>query len=299
MIALRNPVQWIRLYGRATAAMRYATQEHVPGLEFASFGRRLGWRLIGRMPRLGARYLLTPVDILRYFEFGFAADCLPASPGACLDVSSPRLFSFYVAAKKPSAHITMLNPDADDLAATRTAAKELDLTNIEARPGGTEALSTCSGAYDAVWSLSVVEHIAGAYDDRDAVRWMFGALKPGGLLILTVPVDRSFWIEYRDVDHYGTQAPVENGRYFFQRFYDAQALRSRLIESIGQEPAMTRWFGEKTPGRFHAYIARWLREGLAATVDGPREMADHYQPFESWEAMSGVGVVGLLFQKPR
>jgi hypothetical protein len=62
---------------------------------------------------------------------------------------------------------------------------------------------------------------------------------------------------------------------------------------------MIRWFGEKTPGRFHAYIARWLQEGIAATVDGPREIADHYQVFDSWDAMPGVGVAGLLFQKPR
>jgi SAM-dependent methyltransferase len=292
-------IHWLRLYGRALAATRYASKEQVPGLEFASFGRRMGWRLIGRMPRLGARYLLTPVDIVRYFEFGFAADCLPASPGGCLDVSSPRLFSFYVAATRPSAHITVLNPDADDLAETRSAAKELDLITLETRPGGTDALKTCSGAYDTAWSLSVVEHIAGAYDDREAVRWMFDALKPGGLLILTVPVDRRFWIEYRDIDHYGTQAPLENGKYFFQRFYDAQALHSRLIESIGHDPVTTRWFGEKTPGRFHAYVARWLQEGIAATVDGPREIADHYQLFDSWEAMPGVGVAGLLFQKPR
>ena len=38
--ALSNPIHWLRLYGRALAAMRYASKEQVPGLEFASFGRR-------------------------------------------------------------------------------------------------------------------------------------------------------------------------------------------------------------------------------------------------------------------
>ncbi len=131
------------------------------------------------------------------------------------------------------------------------------------------------------------------------VRWMFDALKPGGHLILTVPVDRRYWIEYREIDHYGTQAPMQDGNYFFQRFYDERALCGRLIESIGHAPVLTRWFGEKTPGRFHAYIAQWMREGIAATVDSPREIADHYQHFDSWQAMPGVGVAGLLFEKPR
>jgi SAM-dependent methyltransferase len=298
-MSLRNPIDWLRLYRRATAATRYANQEHVPGLEFADFGRRLGWRMIGRSPRLGARYLLTPVDILRHFEFEFAGGCLPSAPGACLDVSSPRLFSLYVAAKRPSTHITVLNPSREDLEETRAAVRQLALANIDTQLNEAAALRSHQGEYDAVWSLSVVEHIAGAYEDRQVVRWMFDALKPGGLLILTVPVDRRYWIEYREVDHYGTQTPTEDGKYFFQRFYDERALCGRLIESIGHAPVLTRWFGEKTPGRFHAYIARWMREGIAATVESPREIADHYQLFDSWQAMPGVGVAGLLFEKPR
>lgn len=38
--------------------------------------------------------------------------------------------------------------------------------------------------YDIVCALDVIEHLE---DDREAVRWMSGLLRPGGLLVLTVP----------------------------------------------------------------------------------------------------------------
>lgn len=41
--------------------------------------------------------------------------------------------------------------------------------------------------YDVVCALDVVEHIA---DDRAAIRWMCALLRPGGLLIATVPAYR-------------------------------------------------------------------------------------------------------------
>lgn len=294
-----QPVHWIRLYAQASAALRHARRKGAPGLAFAAFGRRLGWRLVGYAPRLGVRYMLTPVDILRYFEFEFAGNSLPSQAGRCLDVSSPRLFSLYVAAHRPLTDVGLLNPSEEDLALTRTAAKRLDLNNLHVEHSDAAVLRTRRGEYDAIWSLSVVEHIAGRYDDCAAVRWMFDALRPGGVLILTVPVDRRFWVEYRDQNHYGVDTPVENGRYFFQRFYDQQAIRERLIEPVGHEPRTTHWFGETTPGRFHAFIAGWLRDGFAATVESPRETADHYRTFDSWEAMPGVGVAGLVFEKPR
>src|SRR5262245_9393344 len=81
------------LYWRARSAAAYATQRGAPGLEFNCFGRRLGWQLLRRGERAALEYLLTPVSIIRYFEFPFVWNCLPEHPRRCLDLSSPRLFS--------------------------------------------------------------------------------------------------------------------------------------------------------------------------------------------------------------
>lgn len=57
------------------------------------------------------------------------------------------------------------------------------------------------------------------------------------------------------------------------------------------------WFGEKTPGHFHAYVARWRRDGLQATVDDPLDVARNYRSYASFADMPGFGVCGLLFVK--
>jgi SAM-dependent methyltransferase len=295
----RNPLAWLRLFQRSRAALQHGQRQNIPGMVFATFGRRLGWKLMPHAPKVGARYVLTPVDILRYFEFEFAWSHLPSHGGRFLDVGSPCLFSLYVAASRRSAEVTVFNPSEDDLAVTRLAARVLELDNLRPELHDASALKSRAGEYDAIWSVSVVEHIAGAYEDGDAVRWMFEALKPGGVLILTLPVDRQFWIEYRDRDPYGLQAPAANGQHFFQRFYDQRAIRERLVDAIGREPLTSQWFGETTAGRFHGFIAAWIRDGVAATVESPRETADHYRHFESWDSMPGVGVAGLVFEKSR
>lgn len=275
----------------------------LPGQAFYRLGRSLGWKLF-RMGQAGARsLLLAPVSITRYFEFDFAWRALAGNPGCrhrCLDVSSPFLFSMFVVRRFPEVQVRMLNPDARDSQHVRRVVERLRWPGIECAQAGVEELDRENGTYDAIWSLSVVEHVAGAGgDDRDAVRRMWTALRPGGRLILTVPTDKRAWDEYRDNDPYGTQPKSgTNGAYFFQRFYDEAAIRSRLVGSIGQEPARMEWFGEKTAGHFHAYIERWRREGAQATIGDPLDIARNYQAYSSFADMPGAGVCGLLFIKP-
>jgi len=286
------------LLGRAWMALSYAMAHDCMGIEFDLFGRRLGWSMLAQGRRSGWQYVLNPVSVPRYFEFEFAAACLPACPSKCLDVSSPRLFSLYVARRNPQVSILMLNPDRGDIALSSTIHTALNLSNIHTAALDVRALASSPDTYDCIWSISVVEHIAGEYDDRDAVRHMYAALKPGGRLILTIPVDRTAWDEYRDADYYGLQSPQPRPQqYFFQRFYDEASLQERLLNPIGRKPTVVRWLGETTAGHFADYIQRWLRDGINCTVDDPREMVDHYREYGSWASMPGMGICGLMIQK--
>lgn len=298
----RRAAIWLGAW-RAHRAFARARQLDLPGRDFYRLGRRMGWRLRRRDPAAAQALLACPVSSTRYFEFDFARRALAQdgfAPRRCLDVSSPFLFSFDVARRLPEVQVRMLNPDARDLRRTWRLRDLLRWPGIELEEAGVESLDAAAGGYDAVWSLSVIEHIAGAGgDDRDAVRRLWKAVRPGGRLILTVPTDRQAWDEYRDRDAYGTQPQdAATARYFFQRFYDEAAIRARLVETIGREPARMEWFGEKTPGHFHAYIARWRREGAVATRDDPWDIAAHYRTYPSFGAMPGAGVCGLLFIKP-
>lgn len=91
--------------------------------------------------------------------------------------------------------------------------------------------------------------------------------------------------------------PVGRDQYFFQHFYDKAAIWQRLLKPIGREPSVIRWFGEISPGRFKQYVQRWMREGYACTVEDPREIADNFQEYETWEEMPGMGVCGLMIEK--
>jgi SAM-dependent methyltransferase len=238
---------------RSQRAINYATKKSIPGLQFAQYGRQLGIRLLwNRLP--GGGYLLRPVSITRYFEFDFALNCLPSDGGICLDISSPRLFSYYVAEKKLANAISIFNPDAKDARLTEKIAVGLAMRNISITCTDVKTLINSSEIYDNIWSISVIEHISGKYDDTYAIRLMYNALKKGGFLILTFPVDRQFWEEYRDgQDPYGTQEKSEGDKYFFQRFYDFESIQHRLLQPIGATPITMRWFGENTPGHFQKY----------------------------------------------
>lgn len=293
-------ISLLPLYVRARASARYATKHGLIGMEFNHFGHQLGWCLLRKGSRSGISYLLNPVSSVRYFEFSFALSCLADIPEKCLDVSSPRLFSFYMAKKCNSSSILIINPDICDLDHTKSIIQKLEINSIQLDHCGVEILVAQREIYDCIWSISVIEHIEGGCSDTQAVQLMYNALKRGGKLVLTVPVDRYFWDEYRNVDHYGTQLQPANGeQYFFQHFYDKVTLWERIVSPIGQEPSAIRWFGETSPGSFAEYVQRWRSQGYKATTRDPQYIVDHYQEFDSWEAMPGMGVCGLMFEKPR
>lgn len=283
----------------AFASAQYAAKRGLVGFEFYEFGRRLGWALLRAGRRSALQYLLRPVSSTRFFEFAFAESVLMDLPGECLDVGSPSLFSLYVAEKGKASSILMINPDCKDVSHTSRVIHDLSVNGIRLDCCGVETLSTRQGMYDCIWSISVVEHIPYQHGDAEAVQLMYDALRPGGRLILTVPVDRLAWDEYRDTDYYGTQGmPSSNGKFFFQRLYDKTRIYEKLMARIEHKPSVVCWFGETTPGIFADYIRQWMRRGYWYTLEDPRHIVDHYREFNSWEEMPGAGVCGLMVEKP-
>lgn len=285
-----------RRYWQSQRAFAYASQQGIVGQEFGQFGKKVGWSLIRRCRLGGINWVLVPVNSTRYFEFAFVKVNMLPSAQHCLDVSSPALYSLYLAKENVNMQVHMVNPDSDDIKSTAVAAKVLNLSNINAENLALHQVVPPPDGYDCIYAISVVEHIAGDYDDGQSMQMLYSLLGSGGRLILTVPVDRDYWVEYRDVNYYGTQAK-QGEKYFFQRFYDQAAIWERLLKPIDREPTHVCWFGEKVNGRFQNYIQRWLQAGLDCTVEDPREIVDHYQQYDSWHAMPGVGVCGLVIDK--
>jgi len=285
----------------ALAAGKAALVGHMQGLvgrEIDLYGRRLGLRLLARHAPGAWDYLLNPVACVRYFEYDFTRRHLPNVVRHGLDLSSPRLFSFWALETHRVGKVLMCNPDRADLDLTRAIAQAIGLSRLSMDGMGLDGLVRMDTTFDAIWSISVLEHVAGEYDDSTALSWIWDRLAPGGRLIITVPIDRKAWTEYRDQDCYGTQAGrrIADG-VFFQRWYDEAAIQSRIIRPIGTAPVARGYYGERVPGHFHDYHRRWLAEGLATTVHDPAMMVQHYREFPSAADMPGCGVTGLVFEK--
>ena len=70
------------------------------------------------------------------------------------------------------------------------------------------------------------------------------------------------------------------------------------IASIGDGVSRVK-VGERVAGTWNAYEAEWIARGAAATATDPERMAASYCEFASWADMPGVGVCGLVFNKPQ
>ena len=281
---------------RALAADIHARSKRGPGLEFSSFGRRLGIRLLRHDRSAALSLLLVPVNIVRYWEFPFVARHLEKPVGDCLDVASPRLFSYFVAARMRPASIRIINPDSRDARLTENHAARFGLTSIEVDPLPVSAIAGRLARYDHIWSISVLEHIPGE-GDHEAIQTLWQALRGGGRLLITVPVDRTAWDEFRDHDVYQTGVPREARGYFFQRWYDEAAIHRRLLGGIDSASVDIEWFGERVPGHFASYERAWIERGYRTTVEDPREIVDHYSRYRNWVDMPGRGVAGIAITK--
>jgi len=95
--------------------------------------------------------------------------------------------------------------------------------------------------FDVITCVSVIEHFPGS-SDSEAMEHMASLLKPGGLLILTTPVNEGFAKEfYRNEQVYGE---YEDGGTFYQRHYDVDGINTRLIEPSGLKEVERIFFGE-------------------------------------------------------
>lgn len=284
---------------QARKAFAEGKRRGLPGLGYDQYGRRLGMRLALRGMKGARRLILQPVDILRYFEFDFVERSLGEMSGRALDISSPSLFALYHADRDRELDVTMINPDRRDLEWTRAVADRLSI-RIRTKTCSIGEIPSDHGRFSRIWSISVLEHICGDGNDGAALKKMWDLLEPGGHLAVTVMTNCRHLDEYVESDVYGLGLKREAEGFFFQRLYDETSIRERLLSGIPETAvASIEWYGEKTPGRYAAFVER-ARNGFDYrwAVEEPREVVDHYQRYQSFSEMPGVGVCGIALTRP-
>lgn len=224
-------------------------------------GRKIGLlEVLSGNKTYGIKNIINPISLVRYFEYGYCLrHIIEVNPKIILDLSSPRLFSLFIAQKMPNVQILMINPHADDLAITEKAIDFLKLKNIKLLNVAIHDLINLGylQKFDCVYSISVLEHIAGDYNDIDTMQIISQLLKPHGSVIFTLPLSENkvHQKEFLDANPYpGTHDLVNSeGKFFFQRLYTINSIEDRLLHSgIWCRYDLDLW-GEKVKGAFQTY----------------------------------------------
>lgn len=216
---------------------------------FAVWGAGIGTglRTFPAEPRLGLKRAGLPVSYWRTAEFAYVWRRLdPGTPMRVLDVGSPKDLAAFLARRRHYEVVaTDILPSAVLLSQRYARAQGVDGSGpgrVRSEVQDGRSLPYPDGSFDAAYSVSVLEHIP---DDGDgqALRELVRAVRPGGLIVVTVPFDSSYRETFVDRSVYdrrqrGSQ-PV-----FYERHYDQDALESRLFGPSGAELMDQELWGE-------------------------------------------------------
>jgi SAM-dependent methyltransferase len=189
----------------------------------------LGLRALkhGNREREAVIRIVIPLDPSRYVELPWALEALAARDGdRVLDLASPKLLAVELAQR--GAEVVSVDELAVEVERWQRLAGHVRGVTFEQADG--RALPYEDATFDHACSISVLEHIPEP-GDEEALRELAWRVRPGGRIVLTMPyadVAREDWVEApKYVDH----GPGEEGKHFFQRWYDDAAIE-RLLDAV-------------------------------------------------------------------
>ncbi|GBD97944.1 MAG TPA: class I SAM-dependent methyltransferase [Nitrospirae bacterium] len=176
------------------------------------------------------RRILTPINVSRCYEFSRTFDCLrPEKGDLILDLSSPKLLSVYIKEKVGCRVVTSdINIDEirDWKSLTDHKKAKPEWLLIDGQNTGFR-----NNSFDKVFSISVLEHIAGDGDAK-TVKELGRILKPGGRLVFTVPFSLKYREESRREDVYDLYTE-EQKDFHWSHYYDEDTIREKLVRDSG------------------------------------------------------------------
>lgn len=277
-----------------------AASKGLIGQKFDNFGRKLSWKYLlkfnfGKFFQL----LLNPVSITRYFEFDYVFRNIDFNISKkILDVSSPRLFGLYTKKYYPYINYTMINPNKRDLELTKEYFEIFENENLNFFQHDAKKLPFNSNYYNIIICISVIEHIPDKID-LEVIKELWRVLKPNGKMVMTFPVSKIYKEEYRQDNIYQLKQIKKNSKgYFFQRFYDLENVKKRILEPIEiREFKNFEIFGEKEANFYKKYRKRWIENGLKETIKDPWYISNNFIFFKDLNDLPEFGVMGIVIEK--
>lgn len=180
--------------------------------------------------------IIVPMDIARYFEIPATSNYLNPKRGEkILDISSPKLISFYIAEKIKAVvygtdvwakEISEWKKIKSNLIFNKSLTNNLKLSTVDGRK-----LPYKKNFFDKIYSVSVIEHIE-KNGDSSCIRELARVLKPGGKIVITTPFGNEYKENWVTRDAYGNKYKGDKP-VFLSRIYDKVTLKKRLIDPSG------------------------------------------------------------------
>lgn len=281
------PIYWIMAYAVRT-----------PGLTFRMLCALKGMRLLLRERDYVRAYglLVAPLDSVRYFEFDFMWNAAKRIKiRSYLDISSPRMLPLMITDREKCLEADLINPDNKDLTATISLAKSFGVADrCRFHSCLIEEASLQPESFDLITSMSVIEHIP---DDKAAIKKMWDLLKPGGVLLISIPCAANASEEYTNLNDYELIDTDENGFVFWQRYYD-EGLIQQSIYSITGQPRRIRIYAEKEAGSYNRNVTQKRSDPYYPYWREPLMMGMQYEFRNRLADLPGMGVIAMEFVKP-
>lgn len=219
-------------------------------IKYYSFGLKAGIsNLLSNRLRLGVKKtvgkITQPINSCtrfpEYYWFETAIrDYLSTLPAGhrpkILDVGSPKMLGLYFGVIAP-VEVTLSDISELNIDEYRTmwhalepkAKGQVSFSLEDAR-----SLQLPDAEFDVVYSMSVIEHIEGDAGDSQSIREFLRILKPGGLLVLSVPFGGKY-VEQKRIGFSGAARKTGDSKeYFFQRIYDQPTFEKRILRHAGE-----------------------------------------------------------------
>ena len=220
---------------------------NVGSLGIWAAGMLVGLRTLRQEPVLGLKRLALPVGYWRAVEFAYVWRQLRQPAGArVLDIGSPKDLAAMLAYHRGYEVVaTDILPTAVLLSRRYGSAQGLEghgRGRVHSEVQDARALTYADDSFDAAYSVSVLEHIP---DDGDsaAMRELMRVVRPGGVVVVTVPYDRRYRETFVDGPVY-ERKPLGSEAVFYERHYDRESLTKRLLGQGTAEVVDLSFWGE-------------------------------------------------------
>jgi SAM-dependent methyltransferase len=217
-------------------------------------------------------------------RYAWAFDQLRDRSGRHLDVGIGDAAFLRAVHEATSLQVVGVDPHAGYLADARR--RSPDLVLAQAR----DALPFAAGAFDSVTMLDVLEHTA---DERTTLREVYRVLRPGGLLVLTVPARHLF--SFLDPDNVKFRLPMLHKTIYAARFGAARYHERFVDASDGLRGDMAWTRNEHTNYRAVALLTMLRVEGF---IPRQRDGANLFWRFLQIPALLAPQGVSRFFDAP-